>query len=118
MRLQPTELNRLAAIGMAQYRWWGSDLKEILRKRGLGQDVIQSLYLAAVEAWRDGLNPDAQADTREMRRRAYRAIYACLRSYGFRRPFKSPKMVWSDMPCAYLGGARNGINPNREEWYR
>jgi hypothetical protein len=109
-------LNRLASISIAQLRWWGKDLKEIVRKRGLGDDLLQALYLAAVEGLVDGLDPDCPEDIKEMRRRAHRAIYHCLVDYGFRRPRGSKVYVWTDMPYSYLGGTKKGINPNPKEW--
>lgn len=105
------KLDRLASISIAQLRWWSKDLKEIIRKRGLGDDILQSLYLTAIEGLADGLDPDCLADVKEMRRRAHRAIYHCLTSYGFRRVGKG--YVWMDMPYAYLSGAERGINPQK-----
>lgn len=99
-RFEDKRLDRLASISIAQLRWWGKDLKQIVRKRGLGDDILQALYLAAVEGWRDGLNPDRLEDVKEMRRRAQRAIYACITSYGLRRVQGALRYDWPEIPVS------------------
>lgn len=116
LHFQDCRLERLAAISVAQFRWWNANLKVILAERGLIEDVYQALYLSAYIAWADGLDPDRPEDVKETRRRAYRAIYRCLVDYGFRRPQGAKGFIWTDMPYAYLSGARNGVNPNTKEW--
>ncbi|MGB9661362.1 MAG: hypothetical protein ACPL5F_05005 [Moorellaceae bacterium] len=108
LRFEDTRLERLAAISVAQFRWWDASLKEVLRERGLIEDVYQALYFSAFLAWTDGLDPDSPENVKEVRRRAYRAIYRCLVDYGFRRPKGAKGFIWTDIPYAALSEPRIG----------
>jgi hypothetical protein len=53
-------------------------MKDLLRKEGLWEDLIQELYAAALFAWKQGM------DEAETRRCAQRRMYAFFKAYGFR----------------------------------
>jgi len=98
------KLDRIAGVMIYQLRWWGKEMQEIVWSRGLGDDIFQSLYLAAYEAWKEGLDPDR--DIRKISNWANRAIYGCLRSFGIRRPRGKPRYEWSEIPIENIKGVR------------
>jgi hypothetical protein len=65
-------------LSISRLRWLSVDMKDLLRKEGLWEDLIQELYTAALFAWKHGM------DEAETRRCAQRYIYAFLKAYGFR----------------------------------
>jgi len=54
-------------------------MKELMRKEGIWEDLIQELYAAGWDAYRRGL------DNKETRRYSAKCFYAFLKAYGFRR---------------------------------
>lgn len=68
------------AVAIKQLRWIPSGLRTTLGRTGLMEDLLQSLRLAAIESERHGEN------LKQASNRAQRALYRCLRDYGFRRP--------------------------------
>jgi len=77
-RIDLGSANHHAGVCISRLRWLGSLMKELLRKEGIWEDLIQELYAAAFFAWKQGMN-DA-----ETRRYAMRCLYAFLKAYGFR----------------------------------
>jgi len=67
-----------AALCISRLRWLSPSMKELLRKDGLWEDLMQELYSTAFEAWKLGM------DEAETRRFAQRHIYAFLKACGFR----------------------------------
>jgi hypothetical protein len=78
MRIDLGPANHHAALCISRLRWLSIDMKDLLRKEGLWEDLIQELYTAALFAWKHGM------DEAETRRCAQRYIYAFLKAYGFR----------------------------------
>ena len=76
-------LHRCIAIAITQKRFIRSTLKNTLYEKGLYQDLHQELVTAAVEAWREGYNPDT--DFRLIKNLTQRRLYAFLKQNGFRR---------------------------------
>jgi len=76
-------LERCIRIAFAQIRFIPTPVRATLRERGLWEDVQQTVYLSAVAAYREGLDPDAQ--TKEISNIAQRELYHFLTTYGFRR---------------------------------
>ena len=70
--------NRHAALCITRIRFLSLWIKDILRKEGLWDDLIQEMYATAFEAWKKDM------DTDDTRRFAQRRIYAFLTAYGFR----------------------------------
>ena len=70
--------NHYAALCISRLRWLSIDMKDLLRKEDLWEDLIQELYAAALFAWKQGM------DKAETRRCAHRHIYAFLKAYGLR----------------------------------
>ncbi|GAI03130.1 unnamed protein product, partial [marine sediment metagenome] len=70
--------NHHAAVCIARVRWLSPEMRRLLRKEGIWEDLIQQLYTAAFEAWQSGL------DDLETRRFASRRLYAFFKAYGFR----------------------------------
>jgi hypothetical protein len=89
MRVDLGPANHHAALCISRLRWLSVDMKDLLRKEGLWEDLIQELYAAALFAWKQGM------DEAETRRYAHRRIYAFLKAYGFRlycRGYVRPEM--------------------------
>jgi len=77
-RIDLGSANHHAGVCISRLRWLGSLMKELLRKEGIWEDLIQELYAAAFFAWKQGM------DDAETRRYAMRCLYAFMKSYGFR----------------------------------
>ena len=71
--------NHHAAISFARLRFLSPDMKELMRKEGIWEDLVQEMYAAGWEAFQRHLN-DA-----ETRRYAARCLYRFLKAYGFHR---------------------------------
>jgi len=71
--------NRHAAICLSGLRFLSPNMKALLRRLGIWEDLIQELHLAGWKAWRVGMND------RETRNLAARSIYAFFKAYGFYR---------------------------------
>lgn len=67
-------------VALSQIRWIPVPLRGRLGRMGLIEDLIQSLRLAAIESEQMG------ESLKQASKRAQRALYRCLRDYGFRRP--------------------------------
>ena len=76
-------LCRCIAIALVQKKFIRSSLKATLWEAGLYADLHQELVSAAVEAWRQGYDPDT--DFRAIRNTVQRRIYRFLKEYGFHR---------------------------------
>lgn len=76
-------LHRCIAIALTQKKFIRSSLKALLYDAGLYADLHQELVAAAVDAWRQGYDPDN--DFRAIKNTVQRRIYHFLKNYGFRR---------------------------------
>lgn len=76
-------LCRCIAIALVQKKFIRSSLKATLWEAGLYADLHQELVSAAVEAWRQGYDPDN--DFRAIKNTVQRRIYHFLKNYGFYR---------------------------------
>ena len=76
-------LCRCIAIALVQKKFIRSSLKATLWEAGLYADLHQELVSAAVEAWRQGYDPDT--DFRAIRNTVQRRIYGFLKDNGFHR---------------------------------
>jgi len=79
MRIDLGPANHHAGVCISRIRWLSSQLREILKKEDIWEDLIQEMYAAAFSAWKQGM------DDAETRRYAVRCLYAFLKAYGFRR---------------------------------
>ena len=111
----PTDLgpaNHHAAVCIARVRWLSPEMRRLLRKEGIWEDLIQQLYTAAFEAWQSGL------DDVETRRFASRRLYAFFKAYGFRHTwhgyFRREKFLESafDFNIAGRGARPQGRLPH------
>ncbi len=71
--------NHHAAISFARLRFLSPDMKELMRKEGIWEDLVQEMYAAGWEAFQRGM------DDAETRRYASRCLYRFLKAYGFHR---------------------------------
>ena len=78
MRIDLGPANHHAALCISRLRWLPGSVKDLLRKEGLWEDLIQELYTAALFAWKHDMD---EAETRSC---GGRHIYAFLKAYGFR----------------------------------
>jgi hypothetical protein len=78
MRIDLGPANHHAGVCISRTRWLSLQLREILRKENIWEDLIQELYAAAFFAWKQGM------DDAETRRYASRCLYAFMKAYGFR----------------------------------
>ena len=77
MRYELGPANHHAAISLSRIRWLSPDMRELLRKEGIFKDLIQEMYAAGWQAYREQLDDD------ETRRFSARRLYAFLKAYGF-----------------------------------
>ena len=83
-----------AAVCISRVRFIGVTMRNLLRKEGIWEDLLQELYATAFEAWKLGM------DEAETRRYAQRSIYAFLKAYGFRaycRSYVKPEKPFSSV---------------------
>ncbi len=71
------EANKYVGMCFTQLRFLTCMMKDKLREDGLWEDLIHELFIAALEAFRQG------RDKVDARRFASRRIYAYLKSYGY-----------------------------------
>lgn len=76
-------LHRCIAIALTQKRFMRASLKEALYEKGLYADLHQELVTGAVEAWRQGYDPDN--DFRAIKNTVQRRIYRFLKDNGIHR---------------------------------
>ena len=76
-------LHRCIAIALTQKRFMRSSLKALLYGVGLYADLHQELVAAAVDAWRQGYDPDN--DFRAIKNLVHRRLYHFLKAHGFHR---------------------------------
>ncbi len=81
IRLELGLADHHVAICLSRLRWVSPEMKRLLQKESLWEDLIQELYATAFEAWKSGI------DDIETRRFAQRRIYAFLRACGFRKGY-------------------------------
>ena len=73
--------NHAASLGfLALKKSMPRALQEHIGSRGLWEDLVQEVYVLALEA------PDPDDDNREIFRYISRGLYRWLRNYGYRRP--------------------------------
>jgi len=97
--------NHHAGVCISRLRWLSSLLKEILRKEGIWEDLIQEMYAAAFFAWKQGM------DDVETRRYAMRCLHAFLKAYGFQR-YRSGYFKFEKQLPYNLSGDINGDMPD------
>jgi hypothetical protein len=73
------DANHHAAIAFSRLRFLSPDMKELMRKEGIWEDLVQEMYAAAWEAFQRHMNHD------ETCRCAARYLYHFLKAYGFHR---------------------------------
>jgi hypothetical protein len=78
MRIDLGPANHHAALCMSRIRWLSLQMRIILKKEGIWEDLMQELYSAAFDAWKSGMD---DAETRSF---AQKRIYSFLKAYGFR----------------------------------
>ena len=78
MRVDLGCANHHAALSLARVRFLSPGMKELMRKEGILEDLIQELYAAAWVAYKKEMSVE------DTRRYAQRRIYAFLKAYGFR----------------------------------
>jgi hypothetical protein len=78
MRIDLGPVNHHAALCMSRIRWLSLQMRIILKKEGIWEDLMQELYSAAFDAWKSGMD---DAETRSF---AQKRIYSFLKAYGFR----------------------------------
>ena len=96
MKVDIPHINRFIAIGFSQLRFLPKALKSHLIKRGLWEDLQQTVYMSAIEAWRLGFDPDI--DVKEISRLTQREIYTFLKEVGYKRPKGSSGYVLTEEP--------------------
>ena len=79
----PLRLCRCIAIALVQKIYSQQPEAHLVGRRGLYADLHQELVAAAVEAWRQGYDPDN--DFRAIKNTVQRRIYHFLKAYGFHR---------------------------------
>lgn len=77
--INDSSLNFFISIAFKQLRWWPLELKQELNKLQLWQDVRQTVFLSAIEAYQ------RTSSLRETSNITQRNLYAFLRANGFRR---------------------------------
>lgn len=80
-------LHRCISISLSQKRFIHSSLKMLLYDARLYADMNQELVAAAVEAWRQGYDPDN--NFKLIKNLAQRRMYHFLKAYGFPRLWDS-----------------------------
>jgi len=75
------------AVAVSQLRWLPIELRVLVARMGLWEDVEQTLALAA---WESRLLGE---DLKSSSNRAQRHLYRLLRAHGFRRPRGSGRFV-------------------------
>ena len=96
MKFNDPNFDRFIAIGFSQLRFFPSTLKYYLIERGLWEDLQQTVYVSAVEAWRLGFDPDA--NVKEISNRVQKEIYLFLKGAGYRRPRGSSGYILTEEP--------------------
>jgi len=71
--------NHHAAIALSRIRWLSLGMRELMRKEGIWEDLIQEMYAAGWQAH------NQQLDDSETRRFSARRLNAFLKAYGFHR---------------------------------
>jgi hypothetical protein len=94
MKVDIPHINRFIAIGFSQLRFLPKALKSHLIKRGLWEDLQQTIYLSAVET--SHLDPDTQI--KEISRIVQREIYEFLKAHGYRRARGYSGYLLKDVP--------------------
>ncbi len=79
MRLDIGPANHHTAIALSRIRWLSPDMRELMRKEQIWEDLIQEMYAAGWQAYKQ------QLDDTETRRFSARRLYAFLKAYGFHR---------------------------------
>jgi len=97
--------NHHAGVCISRLRWLSSLMKELLRKEGIWEDLIQEMYAAAFFAWTQGM------DDVETRRYAMRCLHAFLKAYGFQR-YRSGYFKFEKQLPYNLSGDINGDMPD------
>lgn len=105
MRIDLGPANHHAAICISRIRWLSLQMRIILKKEGIWEDLMQELYSAAFDAWKSGM------DDAEVRNFAQRRIYSFLKAYGFRLHCGHYLKPAKTIESAYDGIIDRGLAP-------
>ncbi len=105
MRVDMGAANRHASLCLIKLRFLSPDMKRLMRKEGIWEDLIQELYITAWTAYIGNMSDE------ETNRYAQRHIYAFLKAYGFRMYGSRWHRMEIPLSAVFLDIGNRGVTP-------